>query len=151
MSKPHVLRAPKSLIDSAIVGELVFGVGGGPFFVLFTATCTAIAEQRPFLPLMFGLLKGGLYMGLYFGICGAVMCGWAFRTNLYSVEVVNRDSFSERLGFTMKKIRYVLVEADNEYFVYKPTFRAGIAVPRIHVQLSGNRAFIVSPIRHAKT
>lgn len=150
MGELRVMPAPKGFLDNALFWGPILGIAGGVFWLTFVAGSLALFGNNPLWPVLLRGLIPGMIMGLVFGIFAAIGTGLHFRTNIFSIDFVNKPEMLARIKSTMKRIKYALVQEKEDYLVFRPTLGAGIASPKIHIHLFGDRANIYSPVRLIK-
>jgi hypothetical protein len=136
-----LLPLPRSYAATAIMFGTIMGT------VLAIPLCgLLVSSQGSFREILLIGLGPSMLIGLAFGLTNASL----FKGETATVDVEDVKGFVSRLNVAMSQLGYNPASQTEEFFVYKPSLKAGLAAGRIAVQLYEGQAVIVGPKIHVK-
>ncbi len=118
-------------------------------FIIFASVATMLFAAIVFIftdiPVLASLVSGILF-GLFFGFF------MAYFTQGETVEMdfKSKKKFMDAMNTKISQIGYYIESHTGNFFMYKPSFNAGLLAGRISITIKGKKAVIVGPQIYVK-
>ena len=130
----HDLTEPRSWLSTFVIFAAISAI---PFAILIF-----ILTEIP----LFLSLVSGLFFGLFFGFFMAYFT----QGETVKISFKSKKKFMDRINTRISQIGYYLESHSGNFFMYKPSFHAGLLAGRISITFDGRKAIIVGPQIYVK-
>ncbi|MFP4117753.1 MAG: hypothetical protein ACLFTR_02420 [Candidatus Woesearchaeota archaeon] len=118
-------------------------------FVIFASVSAVPFAMMVFvftdIPLHLSISSGVLF-GLFFGFFMAYFT----QGDTVKIKFRSKKKFMDRINTRISQIGYFLESHTGDFFMYKPSFHAGLLAGRISITFDGKTAIIVGPLMYVK-